>query len=87
MFNIYHQLVKKLKGRAVDNYSNEPFVTWLSNVAATDNPPLIFSVSYGEDEKSSSVNYANRCNYEFQKAGLLRNFFLKTVNEIFFWLG
>jgi len=58
-------------GRAPDNPENEPFLDFLYLVANTsdDNVPYVFSTSYGEDEKSVSMDYANRINVEFQKAG------------------
>ena len=54
-------------GRAPNNPVNEPFLTWLMNVESYANPPLLFSISYGEDEKSVGYNYASRINTEFAK--------------------
>jgi len=34
------------------------------------NIPLVFSISYGEDEKSVGTDYGNRVNVEFQKVGV-----------------
>jgi len=58
-------------GRAPDNPENEPFLDFLYLVANTSDAdiPYIFSTSYGEDESSVSMSYANRINLEFQKAG------------------
>jgi len=33
-------------------------------------PPLVFSISYGDDEPSVTLDYASRCNVEFQKRGV-----------------
>jgi len=59
------------KGRAPDNPENEPFLDFLFLVANTSDAdiPYVFSTSYGEDETSVSMDYANRINAEFQKAG------------------
>merc|ERR1719438_520442 len=43
-------------------------MTTLSDTADAD-IPLVVSVSYGEDEKSTTQEYADRLNVEFQKAG------------------
>jgi len=48
---------------------NEPYLQWLSDVAKAATPPLIFSISYGDDEPSVPLDYANRCNVEFIKCG------------------
>ena len=56
-------------GRAPNNPANEPFLTWLMNVESYSNPPDLFSVSYGEDEKSVGYDYASRINTEFAKLG------------------
>ena len=59
------------KGRAPDNPDNEPFLKWLYLVANSSDAevPKLFSTSYGEDESSVSVAYADRINVEFMKAG------------------
>jgi tripeptidyl-peptidase-1 len=57
-------------GRQPGNIENEPFLDWLILLGNTTNPPLVFSVSYGEDENSISLGYANRMNQEFAKAGV-----------------
>lgn len=59
------------EGRAPNNPNNEPFLTWLINVVNASNPPLLFSISYGEDEKSVGYNFSNRVNVEFCKAGVM----------------
>eukprot|EP01084_Bolivina_argentea_P295414 508593_1 len=56
-------------GRAPNNKANEPFLTWLTDVESASNPPVLFSVSYGEDEKSVGMDYASRVNTEFAKLG------------------
>jgi len=55
-------------GRA-PNPENEPFLDWLTTVAGEDTIPNVFSVSYGEDEKSVGLDYGGRVNAEFQKVG------------------
>jgi len=57
-------------GRAPDNPENEPFLKFMTTLANTSNAPLVISSSYGEDEDSVSQAYAERCNVEFQKAGV-----------------
>eukprot|EP01126_Amoeba_proteus_P004119 TRINITY_DN113_c0_g1_i5.p1 TRINITY_DN113_c0_g1~~TRINITY_DN113_c0_g1_i5.p1 ORF type:complete len:284 (-),score=73.58 TRINITY_DN113_c0_g1_i5:91-942(-) len=52
-----------------DPPNTDSFMQWLLDVAKTTNPPLVFSVSYGEDEDSLSSEYAGRMDREFQKAG------------------
>lgn len=58
-------------GTAPDNPENEPFLDWMYLVANTSDEtvPYVFSTSYGEDEKSVSLDYSTRINVEFQKAG------------------
>jgi len=56
-------------GRSPTNPENEPFLAWLLNVTAESQIPNVFSVSYGEDEKSVGLDYATRINVEFQKLG------------------
>lgn len=54
-----------------DSSSNqEPFVTWLMDVDKTENPPLVFSVSYGDSESNVSADYAKRTNIELMKQGV-----------------
>jgi len=57
-------------GRMPDNDQNEPFLKWMSTLSNTSDAPLIISTSYGEDEDSMTLEYQNRCNAEFQKAGV-----------------
>lgn len=47
----------------------EPFLTWIETMESTANSPWIHSVSYGDVESSISVDYATRCETEFQKFG------------------
>ena len=56
-------------GEQPGNPENEPFIKWLTLVAATDAAPLVFSASYGDEENGVSESYAGRCNVEFMKAG------------------
>lgn len=56
-------------GRSPDNVENEPFMKWLTTLANTTDPPMIFSTSYGEDEDSWSYEAFSRLNVEFVKAG------------------
>ena len=48
----------------------EPFLQWMIDVGNTTEVPYLFSVSYGDDEDSLSIEYMQRINVEFQKAGL-----------------
>jgi len=48
----------------------EPFLLWLLDVENSTSPPLVFSVSYGDDEDSLSANYTYRVDNEFKKLGL-----------------
>lgn len=57
-------------GRQPDAPENEPFLDWLYVLGNTTNPPLVFSTSYGEDETSVELHYAERLNQEFQKNSL-----------------
>jgi subtilase family serine protease len=41
------------------------------DVLNTKNPPLVHSVSYGDDEYTVSVEYMQRCDVEFMKAGTM----------------
>lgn len=52
------------------NPENEPFVSWLKDLATAENPPLIFSISYGDVESGVSKDYALRAGTEFQAAGM-----------------
>jgi len=58
-------------GHAPSNPQNEPFLKWMLLVGNTSDAevPHVFSTSYGEDEASVSVAYADRINVEFAKAG------------------
>ena len=47
----------------------EPFLEWIVAIGNTSEVPHIFSVSYGDNEDSLSVDYMNRINVEFMKAG------------------
>lgn len=57
-------------GRQPDAPENEPFLDWLYLLGNTTSPPLVFSTSYGEDETSVDLDYAERMNQEFQKNSL-----------------
>jgi len=50
------------------NDGQEAFDVWMANVLNAANPPLVHSVSYGDDEDSLSLAYMNRVNSEFMKA-------------------
>merc|ERR1712032_167368 len=51
---------------------NEPYLKFLTTLSGTSDEevPLVISTSYGEDEDSTDLDYARRCNVEFQKAGV-----------------
>lgn len=57
-------------GRQPNNTQNEPFLDWLVQLDETEDPPLVFSTSYGEDEASVSFDYAERMNQEFMQNSL-----------------
>jgi len=59
-------------GRAPNEPENEPFLKFLTTLSNTpdDQVPLVISTSYGEDEDNTDLDYAKRCNVEFQKAGV-----------------
>eukprot|EP00163_Fabomonas_tropica_P015711 TRINITY_DN28541_c0_g1_i1.p1 TRINITY_DN28541_c0_g1~~TRINITY_DN28541_c0_g1_i1.p1 ORF type:complete len:563 (+),score=202.08 TRINITY_DN28541_c0_g1_i1:121-1809(+) len=42
---------------------------WITAVANATNPPLVHSVSYGNDEAQNDPSYMKRTNVEFQKIG------------------
>eukprot|EP00761_Pharyngomonas_kirbyi_P011683 gb/GECH01011709.1/.p1 GENE.gb/GECH01011709.1/~~gb/GECH01011709.1/.p1 ORF type:complete len:583 (+),score=146.86 gb/GECH01011709.1/:1-1749(+) len=50
--------------------NQEPFLDWILQVHNYTNPPQVFSVSYGDEEKSLTDAYVHRVSQEFQKAGL-----------------
>jgi len=60
------------QGRVPGEPENEPFLKFLTTLANTSDSdvPLVISSSYGEDEDLTSLAYAQRCNVEFQKAGV-----------------
>ena len=45
-------------------------MTWITNVANTASPPLIFSISYGESEMYLNIPYVTQFDTEAQKLGL-----------------
>ncbi len=57
-------------GRQPDAPENEPFLDWLYLLDNVTDAPHVFSTSYGEDETSVTLDYAERMNQEFQKNGL-----------------
>lgn len=57
-------------GRSPDNDQNEPFLKFLYTLSNTTDAPNVISTSYGEDEDSMTLEYQNRQNVEFQKAGV-----------------
>ncbi len=44
----------------------EPFLVWITNMSSNPNSPLVHSVSYGDEEKSVTFDYASRVDIEFQ---------------------
>ena len=48
-------------GAQPGNPENEPFVAFLTKVAAAFDPPSLFSMSYGDEEDGVSKQYALRC--------------------------
>lgn len=49
--------------------NQEPFLQWMLAVNQLSSPPLVFSVSYGDDEDTIPLAYTVRLNAEFMKAG------------------
>lgn len=50
---------------------NDSFFKWLVSIAGIQNPPLVHSVSYGEDYDTISNASQTRCNQEFIKMGAM----------------
>lgn len=50
-------------------HGQEPFLTWIYDVANTTNAPFVISVSYGDVESSLDLSYMERINQEFQIVG------------------
>jgi tripeptidyl-peptidase-1 len=48
---------------------NEPYEAWLSDLSKAENPPSLFSISYGDNENTVQLDYGTRVNTEFMKAG------------------
>lgn len=48
----------------------EPFLEWMMDLSNTSQIPHIFSVSYGDHERTLSVEYMIRISAEFQKIGV-----------------
>ena len=57
------------KGQQPGNPANEPFLQWLHDVANDPTPPLVFSISYSDNENGVEVAFAQRVEVELQKAG------------------
>eukprot|EP00981_Chlorochromonas_danica_P013801 scaffold6861_cov248-Ochromonas_danica.AAC.4 len=50
--------------------SSDAFLHWIKSVAATENPPLVHSMSYGAVEPEIPTSMANSFNTEAQKLGV-----------------
>jgi tripeptidyl-peptidase-1 len=48
---------------------DDALIQWAENVLNANNPPLLFSVSYGQTEDSAGVSFVDRMNTELQKMG------------------
>mmetsp|Transcript_33937 Transcript_33937/g.73160 ORF Transcript_33937/g.73160 Transcript_33937/m.73160 type:complete len:414 (-) Transcript_33937:55-1296(-) len=57
------------EGRQPHSSENEPFLVWLFNVGNASTLPHVFSVSYGDDEKTVDPAYAQRVSLELAKIG------------------
>jgi tripeptidyl-peptidase-1 len=57
-------------GTAPDAPSVEPFLKFMYTLGNTSDAPSVFSFSYGDVESAVPEAYAERCNVEFQKAGV-----------------
>lgn len=66
--SFYSQYFPELSG--VHAPENKLFLDWLYLLGETENPPFVFSTSYGEDETSVELTYAERMNQEIQKTSL-----------------
>eukprot|EP01114_Cavostelium_apophysatum_P010671 TRINITY_DN2473_c0_g1_i2.p1 TRINITY_DN2473_c0_g1~~TRINITY_DN2473_c0_g1_i2.p1 ORF type:complete len:741 (+),score=125.61 TRINITY_DN2473_c0_g1_i2:30-2252(+) len=68
----------------LDN-GQEPFLEWIIDVITESTDAFIHSISYGDDENSLTVQYMNRVNVEFMKAGILglSLFFASGDNGVF----
>jgi len=53
-----------------DNPNVDPFLDWMYALNNATNPPLVNSVSYGDDEEAVTRAYAHNTNVQFQMAGL-----------------
>lgn len=52
--------------------STYSLLDWVDQVMSMDSPPLVHSVSYGNDEiQQTSVEYMETCNTQFMKAGAM----------------
>ncbi|EME79352.1 uncharacterized protein MYCFIDRAFT_57642 [Pseudocercospora fijiensis CIRAD86] len=49
--------------------TNEPYLTWLDYVLKQSNLPYVISTSYGDDEQTVPLNYAQRVCAEFAQLG------------------
>ena len=50
--------------------SQEPFLEWLVDISNRTEVPWVHSVSYSDNEDTLDVDYMNRINVEFEKAGV-----------------
>lgn len=50
--------------------AHEPFLEWLVSLANASDPPLVHSVSYGENEEDYTAAYELRANMELAKLGM-----------------
>eukprot|EP01102_Stenamoeba_stenopodia_P022622 TRINITY_DN950_c0_g2_i1.p1 TRINITY_DN950_c0_g2~~TRINITY_DN950_c0_g2_i1.p1 ORF type:complete len:586 (+),score=157.86 TRINITY_DN950_c0_g2_i1:55-1758(+) len=53
-----------------NNPNEDPFLDWMYLLNNATNPPLVNSISYGDNEEDVSRAYAHACNAQFQKAAL-----------------
>ena len=51
-------------------WGHEPFLDWVVGLSNASSPPLVHSLSYGENEDGYSLEYEGRVNLELLKLGL-----------------
>jgi len=54
----------------MNNPNADPFLDWMYKLNNATNPPLVNSVSYGDDEDELTRSYADAANVAFMKGGL-----------------
>lgn len=63
------RLVFWSQGGTNEYNDEEPFLLWLQDVAAADDTPVVWSISYGDETKKLPDAYTARIDQEFMKLG------------------